>query len=237
MSEENGINELWEEVLPKDLPPRDELQNENWLGGDYNNNPTNWVSQHITEAELGNDPTQSSVRHTSRVYGYDNITLANLLQTGWNWSTESITPYSMSTETWNWLQPRIKNKINDRYYFRDLGVSSVARWQHLFKTRLVEILDELGPLYDQVHKGLDILDKGIDQKKSIDVNSEFPQARLLIEQEDYASDSHESKEEATGQVGQLDGILKYQNAYRELDSRVVEHMGQCFSSFINPSTF
>lgn len=237
MSEENGVNAEWEALAPEELPPHDELQTEGWLAGKHNYDPTAWQEKTYTESELGNDPTQFGIRFHRKVNGYDSITLGALLQTGYTWGYQSFTPYSMKPETLKWLRPRIVNKINDRFYFRDLGTAPVGKWQHLFKTRLVEILDRLGPLYDQVHAGLDILDKGRDFSKSIDVNSDFPQARLLMEQEDYATDSHELAVETTGINSQIDSMIKYQRDYEELDQQVLNHLEQCFSSFINTSTF
>ena len=150
MSEENGINEEWEALTPEELPGNDELTDPDWLAGapeSLNNrvfDPTAIAGEKYPDGTLGNDITQIGLTSGNKIYGYDGITLGQLLQTGWTWGYQSYTPYTMSKETLNWLRPRITERINDRFYFRDLGASPVARWNKIFLSRLVSKLNELG---------------------------------------------------------------------------------------------
>ena len=71
----------------------------------------------------------------------------------------------------------------------------------------------------------------------MDVNSDFPQARLLMDQEDYATSSVEGYTEEVSALPQLDQMIKYQKMYSELDEQVLCHLEQCFSSFIRFSSY
>lgn len=236
--EDYGLNPLWELFPAEEIPEADELRDEEYLEYGVHYAPTDWVPNRDHELEFQNESTLYGVyKDTGRVHGHDGLALAEMLQTGWEWGYESFTPYTMSRETLDWLRPRIVKKINDRYYFRDLGTMPPNKWAHLFRIRLTEILDRLGPLYEQVHDGLDILDKGLDQSKSISVNSDFPQARLLMEQEDYASDSTETSVQSTGKNAQLESLIRYQRDYQELDKQVLDYVSVCFSSFVTPTNF
>lgn len=170
-------------------------------------------------------------------------TLGELLQTGWDWGydkwgTTDYPTYTMSEDTISWLRPRINKKIDNRFYFRDLGTTPVARWNKLFLSHLTSELDQLGPLYEIIRLGIDLADGGIKREKEIDVLSDFPQARLLMEQEDYASSSVENYKEANQRLPQLDQLLKYTKQYTELDEMILQALSiKCFSQFIRPTNF
>lgn len=254
----NGVDPSWASLQPQDFPPNDELQDPAWLQGNpaYEFYPTGPVGEpsHMdhtndtvdieqiidmpyTEGRLGNDPTEHGLERYNKIIGYSGITLGELLQTGWEWGYESYQPYTMSEDCVKWLRPRINNKINNRFYFRDLGVSPVGYWKKLFQSRLIEILDDLGPLYMQVFKELDILDGGMIREKTMVLDSDFPQARINPVQKDYASDSTETFNEKVSKIPQLDQMIKYQQQYLELDQLVLDHVGICFSNFIRHTNF
>ena len=231
------LEPAWQNIPPEELVEQDELRTEYYLEGSVGYQATDEEYLKDTDVELGTEQSLWGLNSTPQVRGHDGIALGYLLETGWQWGYEAFTPYTMKRETLDWLRPRLVKKINNRFYFRDLGIAPVGKWQRIFLTRLVEKLDELGPLYDQLKDGLDILDKGKDQEKIIDVYSDFPQARLLMEQEDYASNSRELAKESTGEKAQLDAMLQYQQQYTELDQQVIEHLESCFSSFVSTSLF
>lgn len=171
------------------------------------------------------------------INGYENLTLGDLLQTGWDWGSTTFTSYSMKPETLEWLRPRLTKKINNMYYFRDLGIAPVGKWVKVFNYVLENALDQYGPLYDAVINGIEVLDNGREQEKLINVDSEFPQARLLMEQEDYASNSNELYREKVASQPQIDSLVKYTKEYMELDSLVLKQLETCFSSFVDTSMF
>ena len=170
-------------------------------------------------------------------YPETSVQFGELIEAGYDWGKTAYQSYSMAPETLAWLRPRLNRKIEQRFYYRDIGLTPVARFENSFISILEEALDAEGPIYDQVKNGLDILDLGISESKQIDVDSEFPQALLQTPQKDYASNATQSSTRKGGEGPQLEAMLNYQKNYTESDARILKKLEICFSSFYRSDDF
>ena len=159
------------------------------------------------------------------------IVFGSLLDDGWDWGRNDWTSYSMSEENLALIRPRINEKIEDRYYFRELGVLPPGKFKRFLKRNITEIMSQLGPVYETSIKGIDLLESSEDMKARI-IRSEYPQGLLQTEQQDYGSSADENAFNKTTTKNQLEGIIMYSDSFSEPDKLVLEYVDKCFSSLL-----
>lgn len=217
----------------------DDLIDPNYISGDPNQeyDPTARAGDVYNENYLGNAPGLTSMNEYTAPHGVNTLVFGELIETGYDWGRDEWESYTLDEKTTAWLRPRINEKIERRFWYREIGASPVKRWQSLFIYNINEALDELGPIYRLLRMaeeseagGLDLLDTGLGEEKGTTVASEFPQARLKMTQEDYASNSVEVIRQNVAAISQLDAIYKYNQQYTELDKRLLDSISRCFSS-------
>lgn len=115
-----------------------------------------------------------------------------------------------------------EQKIIDHYLFHQIGVETVARFKHNFKTRIREIM----PYYNQLYKSVKIMDELDDPFGNLDVVETFEQtsndtssgetsATSRADRTNTKTDTRDASEDAThkfsntpqGQIENLDGYL------------------------------
>ena len=182
----------------------EDLIDPNYIMGDPNReyDPTANTIRLNHDNFLGNEPTLVQLNETTSPHGHHTLVFGELLETGYDWGRDEWESYTVDEETLKWLRPRINEKIERKFWFREIGIDPIKRWQSLFIYTINETLDELGPLYKLIKNGLDLLDTGINESKEITVNSDFPQARLKMTQEDYASNSLEHSKQNIDAIAQ-----------------------------------
>lgn len=165
-----------------------------------------------------------------KTYG---TTLGEMLEANYDWNIDAVLPYTMSEEAWHSLKPRIKEKIDKTFYFREMATFPLKKWEIFFHRELEQILNELGPLYQNIYDEgkVNILDQGLDEESNRTVYSKFPQARIQSEQKDYATDSTEYESQKVAPIAQLDAWVRFSKGFTELDKMVTDHMESHFLSF------
>lgn len=96
-----------------------------------------------------------------------------------------------------------EQKIIDHYLFHQIGVETVARFKHNFKSRMREIM----PYYIQLYKSVEIMDNVEDPFANVDITETFNQTTLnkyegeSSSTEKGSSTSDESIEKTDGKTG------------------------------------
>lgn len=160
------------------------------------------------------------------------ILFGSLIDDGWDWGRNDWTSYSMKAENLELIRDRINEKIEDRYMFRELGVLPPARFKKHLKSQMNKIMDQQGPIYDRIIEGLDLFSI-TEEEVERTVLSEYPQAQLRTQDNDYASSAIENAKNIEKRQYQLDAIEKYNKSFIEPDEAVLENIGICFSRYIS----
>jgi hypothetical protein len=162
------------------------------------------------------------------------IAFGYLLENGFTDWGDEWTCYTMSEATLEKVRPRINRKIQDEYYFWDIGVELPGRVSHYLVREINKVMDSLGPLYEEISGGFDLNTRGTTTTKERDVDSKYPQAQLQAEEKDYASSATEKATELTIGRGQLDIFEEFGN-FEEPDAKVLKAVRKCFSNLAGRS--
>lgn len=125
---------------------------------------------------------------------------------------------------------RCCNKIENRFYDRELGVMPPSRWRRHFLRLIQEIMPTLRPLYALVSNNPDIILSDSDiWHKTRTVYSDFP-ATQLAENQDYASNATDNQYETIANGVFMDKVNRIRNGdYVDIDVMLLEHLETCFS--------
>lgn len=157
------------------------------------------------------------------------ITLGELLVPGgidwtspqWSWRDDAYddTQYKRCCE-----------KIENRYYDRELGVMPPGRWRRHLLRLIAEIMPVLKPLYELANGNPGIFMTDADTwHKTRTVFSDFPATQLAAGQ-DYASNATDMEYETVTNGNYMDKVKAIrQGDYVDIDVLLLEHLDTCFS--------
>lgn len=160
------------------------------------------------------------------------IVFEKLLFEGFDWGGNDWTAYSMKPESIEIIRGRINGKIEDQYRFRELG-DIPGRFKHYMKRTITQAVTKQGPVYEKLIDGLDIYAVGNESAEEALIHSEFPQAKLNSEKNDYASSSDERIFSKTYEGNQLRSLILFIEEFEEPDAWVVEQCEKNFSMLGN----
>lgn len=154
------------------------------------------------------------------------IQLGELIDCGWfNWSEEDGWIWDYYSEE---QKIRLQRKIDNHYFWREIGILPPKQWKMEFLRTLNEIMPKYKWLYAKIEDGFDPFLEYDKWGKSRRIGSEFPQT-MLSGNSDYASDGddREYEELKTGDV--LEKWLKFQDQFRDVDVMIIEDLDCLFS--------
>lgn len=225
----------------------DELRSPDYIDGGPGEefDATDDASRWRDDTHLGNEQTwRGDVRYDGDLIAENTLTLGELEATGfgkWKWEWEC---YSASDEVIERVRPRINARILREFSTREIGLTPIGRWLPLFVGGIIDVMNELGPLYSVIYgqikdaegnireRGIDVLDQGLAESISKVGNSEFPQMRFQAaptKQGDYLSNSTETSNQAISAIPEIEAIARYNANYTELDRRVIRSLDRFFS--------
>lgn len=162
------------------------------------------------------------------------IIFGSLVEDGFDWGYNDWKAYNISEPAVAILRPRLKEKIEDRFFFRELGILPPANFRRNLKSRLEEAVAEQGWLYQAIFDGLDFTMQEKESLVEIEVNSEFPQVALRTEEQDYASDSQQNAHDKVYTKPLIEGLNRFYASIGEPDAKVLKHIDQyCFSQLLS----
>lgn len=161
----------------------------------------------------------------------DSVELGELIEVGWFDLSDKV--------TWNWPKyndeqdERLREKINNRFWSRGIGVLPPGLWKRQF----LELMAEIMPKYIYMYKVLDedgnIPGHENEWYKSRNIFSDFPQTQLGGNS-DYASTGNDTEYERIRRADVLDTIDRLKD-YRDVDAMILDELEQMFSSLISVS--
>lgn len=189
--------------------------------------------------------------------GYDDfhsvetIQLGQLIHDGWfNWKEE---------EGWIWdyydleQKERLQTKIDNHYYWREIGIIPPLQWKMEFLRKLNEIMPKYKYLYKMLaEEDFDPFSKEQTRSKtgdsfdewykSRDINSDFPQT-LLKGNSDYASDGKDREYEKLHTLDKnvnsnvrgdiLDKWEQFFLTYQDPDAMIIEELDPLFGHLVS----
>lgn len=143
-----------------------------------------------------------------------------------------------TTPQWSWRDDayddtqyaRCCEKIENRYYDRELGVMPPGRWRRHLLRLIAEIMPVLKPLYELANGNPGIFMTDTDTwHKTRTVFSDFPATQLASGQ-DYASNATDMEYETVTNGNYMDKVKAIrQGDYVDIDVLLLEHLDACFS--------
>lgn len=166
-------------------------------------------------------------------HSMNTIVFASLLESGWDWGRNNWKAWNVSDEAMALLRPRLNQKIEDRYYFYELGRIPPAAFAKSLKSKLTAAVEKHGFLYQQAFDGINFNLEEKEVLKRREVNSDYPQALLMPEQEDYLKDAQEEAYEKIFSRAALNGIMDFMERVQEPDELVLKEISTCFSAIFS----
>lgn len=129
---------------------------------------------------------------------------------------------------------RLKAKILDHFYLRELAILPLGAWKHEFLRKLREIMPKYIPLYRALAETPQLVGASSDYYKSRNIYSDFPQSGLNGRNGDYASTGNDMEYERIRQMDILDLADRIRN-YEDVDMLIIGEMETLFSCVLNQS--
>lgn len=126
----------------------------------------------------------------------------------------------------------LNNKIEDRFYWREICVVPPGKFKHFLVRKLNEIMPKYKMLYDLVDSGdMRVLRKETSNSKSRNVYSEYPQSQLQGSA-DYATNANDNASGSTNDGAPIDMAVDFQQRYNDIDVMVLDELDVCFLSLM-----
>lgn len=126
---------------------------------------------------------------------------------------------------------RLKAKIIDHFYLRELAILPLGAWKHEFLRKMREIMPKYIPLYELLDKSPQLLGAYSDYYKSRNIYSDFPQSGLNGQNGDYASTGNDMEYERIRQMDILD-LAERLKSYDDIDLMIINEMDTLFCSLL-----
>lgn len=155
------------------------------------------------------------------------ITFGELIQDYTKWKTDYYPEFPIANRT------RLNQKIEDRYFYREICDEIPGKFFHFFKRKLNEILPKYMYRYELEEAGqVDVLRTETTKGKSRNVFSEYPQSQLQGTA-DYASNANDNASAGEVNGPNIELINKFAEEYTDTDVLVLNELDVCFLSMFN----
>lgn len=158
------------------------------------------------------------------------VTLGELVTDGWIDWTKDIWQWNAYDED---QRERLNNKIEARFWTREIGILPPGEWRRRFIGKLNEIMPKYSLLYDKIKEGLDIWQDSDEYHKERNVTSSYPQTMISGDQ-DYASGAGDTEYETIRDGSMLDKLKQFQE-YDDVDVMILNDLEPLFSSLVTVS--
>ena len=140
--------------------------------------------------------------------------------------------------SWHWdaydqeQYERVCNKINNRFFDRDISIVPPGAWKRQFLRKMNEIMPKYKLLYAKLEDGINIFQIEDNYYKGRDIISDFPQTMLSGTNQDYASMGTDTENERVIEGDVLNAVEKFK-AYDDVDVMILEDLDVLFSHLIS----
>lgn len=142
------------------------------------------------------------------------------LLTGWKWDK-----YNDEQDK------RLRKKLVDHYYFREIGLTPPGIWKHEFVRKMNEIMPKYISLYKLLDESPELFGGNSEWYKGRDIFSDFPQTQLSGKNQDYATTGNDKEYQRIKQVDVIDTAKRIRD-YNDVDLMIIEDMNTMFSCLL-----
>ena len=142
------------------------------------------------------------------------------LLTGWQWDK-----YNDEQDK------RLRKKLVDHYYFREIGLVPPGIWKHEFIRKMNEIMPKYISLYKLLDESPELFGGNSEWYKGRDIFSDFPQTQLSGKNQDYATTGNDKEYQRIRQVDVIDTAKRIRD-YNDVDLMIIEDMNTMFSCLL-----
>ena len=142
------------------------------------------------------------------------------LLTGWKWDK-----YNDEQDK------RLRKKLVDHYYFREIGLTPPGIWKHEFVRKMNEIMPKYISLYKLLDESPELFGGNSEWYKGRDIFSDFPQTQLSGKNQDYATTGNDKEYQRIRQVDVIDTAKRIRD-YNDVDLMIIEDMNTMFSCLL-----
>lgn len=153
------------------------------------------------------------------------IQLGELVRSGYVVWGEPLWRWDSYDEKQYW---RCCEKIENRYFYRDISLTPPDVWRRELLRRINEIMPKLKLAYKALDEGVRLNQVGDDYGKRRNIYSDFPQTVLSSDNRDYASNGNDSQYEDVHDGNYLEQA-QLLNGYDDIDVRLLDAVDPCFS--------
>lgn len=138
---------------------------------------------------------------------------------------------------WKWdkyndeQDKRLRKKLVDRYYFREIGLTPPGIWKHEFIRKMNEIMPKYISLYKLLDESPELFGGNSEWYKGRDIFSDFPQTQLSGKNQDYATTGNDKEYQRIRQVDVIDTAKRIRD-YNDVDLMIIEDMNTMFSCLL-----
>lgn len=154
----------------------------------------------------------------------------SLISSGFDWGRDEWDSYTIKDEFIGPIRERVNEKIERRYFFRDIGVTPAAKFRMMLVSRINDAMAELGPVYNVIASGIDISVASEDKFKERNTFSEYPQAVVDPTDNIYLTSANEKANQRTQYLGTLQ-VFRNAREFIEPDAKLLEAINRCFSNY------
>lgn len=161
------------------------------------------------------------------------IIFGSLIEDGWDWGGNDWKAYNVSPEAMALVRPRINEKIEDRFFYRELGRLPISAFKRGLKSRIQDAVSKYGWVYEEAFKGLDFSAGEIEKLKQRETRSDYPQSLLQVEEKDYLTWGEDQQYEKIITKNNLPLLMEFYRTMAEPDAKILEDIEICFSQLLS----
>lgn len=130
------------------------------------------------------------------------------------------------------VRKHLEDKIQARYWYREIGIVPAGQWRHEFTRVMGEILPKYKALYAALDSGTNLLQDSDTYTKERVVYSDFPATQLNENVQDYAKSANDKQNETITEGNFLDKADIIKNRYNDIDVMILDELEVCFSCLL-----
>lgn len=155
------------------------------------------------------------------------IQFGELIESGFDWGKDTYYPaFTGASRT------RLNQKIEDRFYWREICAVPPGKFKHFLMRKLNEIMPKYKMLYDEIDSGnMKVFRQETYNGKSRNVYSEYPQSQLQGSA-DYATNANDAADGHTRDGAPIDMAVDFQQRYNDVDVMILDELDVCFLSLM-----
>lgn len=157
------------------------------------------------------------------------IFFGELIESRFNWGKEDYFK-DMDDDFDNNHRERLNQKIEARYFYREICCTPPGKFKHF----LVRKLNELLPKYNELYKVRDagdfhVLRQETKNSKYRHIYSEYPQTQLKGDA-DYATNGQDNAAGSTVDGPPVDMFIDFHDRFDDIDVMIIDQLEVCFWS-------